>query len=324
MNSKTFSILFCFIISICRGYRVFRPTSLRGFRALNSFSDGSFSTNRHNQKAVALALLLISQGFNPRQGIAVDLKEEVYDYERVLLEEEKQPRVIMQKVNKNLQPNKRIKQSFSDKEIEVARDRIVTLKAYLDEIERDVFRKSWDRLQSYLYIFSEQEDAFAYLIEGLFPSDNELDRSARAALSFEAKAIYLALDDLRQAGRNQQIKPAQKAYAQLMLSYDRFLKAGDLYAAYDPITSTEVFFKNFPKETLRYLTKIKYDVWDNVLLITGPDMGKTGKIIDIYGNNVIVKFDYNGLPFQEVKVVRMDSIGIPMDDKENSSENSKS
>ena len=51
---------------------------------------------------------------------------------------------------------------------------------------------------------------------------------------------------------------------------------------------------------------------DKVLLTAGPDMGKTGKIIDINGKNVIVKFDFNGLPFQEVKTVKMDYLAKPL------------
>lgn len=71
---------------------------------------------------------------------------------------------------------------------------------------RDLFRKSWDRLQNYLYVFSEQEDAFALLIDGLFPGDNDLDAAARNALSFEAKGMFLALDDIREAGREKLLK----------------------------------------------------------------------------------------------------------------------
>ena len=74
----------------------------------------------------------------------------------------------------------------------------------------------------------------------------------------------------------------------------------------DPITSTEVFFKNYPKESLRYDAKSKLEVMDFVLLTAGPDMGKTGTIIDIEGKNAIVKFDFNGLPHQEVKLVKID------------------
>eukprot|EP01041_Mallomonas_annulata_P003732 gene3732-7415_t len=270
---------------------------------------------------LVLATLCLSFGIAGPAQASIDLKQEITEYEKIIIEGEKEPKLIMQTVNRYLQPMKRIKVKITDKDIEGARDRVLTLKAYLDEIERDVFRKNWDRFQSYLYVFSEQEDAFALLIQGLFPSNDPLDEAARQALSFEAKGIFLALDDLREAGREQQIRPAQRAYAQLLLSYDRFLKAGDLYPAYDPITSTEIFFRNFPKETLRYNPSRKLEVMDEVLLITGPDMGKTGKIIDIIGKNGIIKLDPNGLPFQEVKIVRLESLAKTIDDVPNTTEN---
>jgi hypothetical protein len=41
-------------------------------------------------------------------------------------------------------------------------------------------------------------------------------------------------------------------------------------------------------------------VRDHILLIEGPDMGKTGIILDISGRWTIVKLDKNGLDYQEV------------------------
>jgi hypothetical protein len=48
---------------------------------------------------------------------------------------------------------------------------------------------------------------------------------------------------------------AERAYANIALAYDRFLKAGDLYIAYDPITSTEPFYQNIPVESLKFEVK---------------------------------------------------------------------
>lgn len=130
--------------------------------------------------------------------LAIDLREEVISYEESTIQGEKEPDVIMQKVNRKLQPNKPFRRIIPDNDLTNSRERILTLKAYLDEIERDVFSMKWDKLQSYLYTFSEQENAFASLIDGLFPSDNDLDKVARIALSFEAKGIFVALEDLRE------------------------------------------------------------------------------------------------------------------------------
>lgn len=74
------------------------------------------------------------------------------------------------------------------KEIDLAIEKVLTLQAYLDEAERDLFERNWDNLQVYLYTFAEQEDSFALLIDCLFPSNDELDTSTRQALSY---VIYI-------------------------------------------------------------------------------------------------------------------------------------
>merc|ERR1711963_827985 len=60
--------------------------------------------------------------------------------------------------------------------------------------------------------------------------------------------MFIELDNLREAAKYKRTNLAQKSYANIALSYDRFLKAGDLYTAYDPITSTEPFFANIEKK----------------------------------------------------------------------------
>ena len=108
-------------------------------------------------------------------------------------------------------------------QIDLAREKVLTLKAYLDEAERDLILENWDRLAVYLYTFTEQEYSFAALIDGLFPSDDSLDSSARTALSFEAQSMFETLETLKDAARNKQIDASSKVYARLLLSYDRFL-----------------------------------------------------------------------------------------------------
>ena len=60
---------------------------------------------------------------------------------------------------------------------------------------------------------------------------------------------------------------AERAYANIALAYDRFLKAGDLYSAYDPITSTEPFYANIPGRAITY------------------DSGATPQVKDMVGHN---------------------------------------
>jgi len=111
-----------------------------------------------------------------------------------------------------------------DREIGESREVVLTLKAYLDELERDLFKKNWANLQAYINTFADQEGAFATLIINLFPANDPLDKSAREALTFEAQAIYAALEDLREAALDAKFTAAQRAYSRLLLAYDRFLK----------------------------------------------------------------------------------------------------
>ena len=53
----------------------------------------------------------------------------------------------------------------------------------------------------YLATFADQENTFVTLINGLFPNDDALDKSARKAMMFEAQSLFIALEDLRKAAR---------------------------------------------------------------------------------------------------------------------------
>ena len=122
-----------------------------------------------------------------------------------------------------------------------------------------------------------------------------------------AQQTFLWLDQLRDYAKDKNFVGTEKAYAELLLCYDRFLKAGDLYPTYDPITSTEIFFDKISRSQLRYNTVESPKLWDQVLLIDGPDMGKTGVVLDIDGDWTITKLDKNGNDYQEVILRTMNS-----------------
>lgn len=198
-------------------------------------------------------------------------------------------------------------------------ERILTLKAYLDEAERDLFRQNWSKLVAYLNIFTDQENAFVNLINGLFPVSFDddgtgLNKVSRDELTLEAQTMFLAIDDLREAAKNHQFGLARSTYSKLLLAYDRFLKAGHLYPSYDLITSTEVFFAKTPRNTLRFDETSQLDVLDKVILTIGPDLGKTGTIIDIdeSKNRAVVKFDKNEYFYQEAKEIDLSMLAKPL------------
>lgn len=211
-------------------------------------------------------------------------------------------------VRRSLNPLSKKDGQISSKDIDLAAEKVLTLKAYLDEAERDLFEKHWDNVKVYLFTFSEQEDSFAILIDNLFPNDDELDKTAREAMSFEAKSMYLAVDDLMDAAKDERFETAHNAYAKLLLSYDRFLKAGNLYPTYDVITSTEIFYADIPKDELKFDSTSKVEVQDKAVLTSGPDMGKTCTVIYIDGDKAVVKLDKDGKAYQEVKYVNYKSL----------------
>lgn len=249
------------------------------------------------------------------------LEKELQDYEEDLemaaLMRRKDPETLMSNLAKDLNKASKLASGKDGKDVVLdnAKERVLTLQAYLDEAERDLNTRNWDNLEIYLYTFADQEDAFACLIEGLFPNKDPLDASAREAMSFEAQSMFIALDDLREAARVKSPEKARSAYSKLLLSYDRFLKAGDLYPTYDPITSTAIFFANTPQSTLRFDASAKVQVLDSVLLTEGPDMGKTGTVINIDGSNAVVKLDKDGKAYQEVKYVRLNILSKTLEEE---------
>jgi hypothetical protein len=254
---------------------------------------------------------------------AADLQSELETYveetETYNLKVKREPKNLMIELQKTLTAKiPKNDPENMEKRIADARERVLTLSAYLDEVQRDLFNKNWKNLQVYIYTFAEQENAFSTLIDNLFPNNDPLDSATRENLSFEAQSMFLALDDLREAAKDAKFSTAQRAYSRLILSYDRFLKAGDLYPTYDAITSTEIFFSNIPKDALKYSTD-KVKVLDTIVLTSGPDMGKSATVILLDGPNAVIKLDKDGKAYHEVKYVKLEIIAKALDDsiKEN-------
>lgn len=284
---------------------------------IHEFQSQISNTSKQLPTAIMAALLITFQG--PLQINAAGLQTELETYaeetESYNLKVKREPKNLMTNLKKSLTANLPTSTPKNlEKELADARERVLTLKAYLDEVERDLFEKNWENLQVYIYTFADQENAFAILIDNLFPNNDLLDKAAREALSFEAQSMFLALDDLREAAKDAKFKTAQRAYSRLILSYDRFLKAGDLYPTYDAITSTEIFFMNTPKDTLRYSSD-KVQVLDTVVLTSGPDMGKQATVIMIDGPNAVIKLDKDGKAYQEVKYVKLEIIAKALEEK---------
>ena len=154
------------------------------------------------------ALIIASGIFLLQDGKLVanaDVRQDIYANQEISTIKGIEPR-LGAKIEGNSKSNQPLRRIIEMNELIESRERVLTLKAYLDELERDLFRQDWDRFQDYIYAFSEQDDAFALLMEGLFPSDSDIDKAARDALIFEAKEMFVALDDLREASIEHRFK----------------------------------------------------------------------------------------------------------------------
>ncbi len=220
------------------------------------------------------------------------------------LSRESKEKITLPRTKRNSLINK--DKILDDADLENARLKVLTLKPYLDEVERNLFEKKFDKMLEYLYVIQEQDQAFAILIENLFPTMDPPDIAARESLRFEGKSIFYYTDLLREAARNSDFLQARSAYGRLIYAYDKFLKAGTLYPTYDPISSYDIFYRSVPPDSLKFDRESKINILDRVVMMKGPDMGKTGVLINLEEGNTakaIVKFDYDGKAYQEVKMI---------------------
>mmetsp|Transcript_7091 Transcript_7091/g.9493 ORF Transcript_7091/g.9493 Transcript_7091/m.9493 type:complete len:335 (-) Transcript_7091:592-1596(-) len=197
--------------------------------------------------------------------------------------------------------------SVSPNQLKDATERIKALQPYLDEIERYIFAEQYKYLGGFLGVFAEQENAFVQLIDGLFPSDSPADESARSAMQYEAQRIFLALDDLRDAARDGQDRKVKSSYIALAKAYDRFLKAGSMTLFYDPVVSTEPLYDSLEVgDRIIFDQRTKPKVQDQVILVRGPDKGRTGVLLstDSDSKSGVVKLDY----IKEVREVPLEYV----------------
>ena len=118
---------------------------------------------------------------------------------------------------------------------------------------------------------------------------------------------YSCLERFKLAASRQALDEAYTAYAEMALHFDRYLRVGGLYSYYDDTISNEPFFKGVADSALVFADPQKDPplVRDLVVLVSGPDKGKTGIVLAQYrdgSNKTVVKLDrYKGM--REIKVV---------------------
>lgn len=196
--------------------------------------------------------------------------------------------------------NSGVKTRFGDKLRRVAK--------ILDELQQDIFNEDWDIVGSYPATFRALVPVFTRYTDAAFPGDDPSDKNSRVALRYEVGRFFGGVERLRRATDNKDVKEAEGAFASLSVAYDRYLKAGDLYTAYDPVTSTEKYYKGVSNSDLVFVppSRDPPKIRDNIMLIFGPDKGRTGQMIGQEVTSVtkaIIKLDNTLGGIREIKVV---------------------
>lgn len=171
--------------------------------------------------------------------------------------------------------------------------------ADLADLQQDVYDEDWQNLAIYSNLFQAYLPVFTRYTDSAFPSTNAVDESLRFSLRYEVGAFYRHLRELEKAVEEKNLPGAEEASALMSLSYDRYLKAGDLYEGYDEDGGTT------PKEIVS-LDQIEFEppalepplVRDEVVILVGPDKGKTGRVlwvarVDGKAKFAIVRLSYN-------------------------------
>lgn len=181
----------------------------------------------------------------------------------------------------------------------------------LDVTQDDIYTEFWQSLNADVMIFKAYENLMKLFMEGIYPKPTPQQEQVVSALRFELRRFSQSLADFDVCVHNKNIRGTEKSFAEMSVAYDRYLKAAALYEGYDPMTSTEVLYKDVTDSQLVYTPSAvqKPAVRDEVLVIRGPDKGKMGRVIWLYGQlTATVKLEPNPLlggsevrSFREVK-----------------------
>lgn len=174
--------------------------------------------------------------------------------------------------------------------------KIRSIALVMDELQRDLMQERWDLVETYPAKLRSYVPVFTTYTDSAFPTDEPTDKALRVGLRYEVGRFFASLERLRQATSRRSLDDAYLAYSEMALHYDRYLHTGDLYTYDDPLISTEPLYQGFKDTELVYADPKKdpAEVRDLIVLVKGPDKGKTGIVIGIYrdgSNSCVVKLD---------------------------------
>lgn len=185
--------------------------------------------------------------------------------------------------------------------------KIRSVSKVMDELQRDLMQERWDLVEGYPTQLRSYVPVFTAYTDSAFPTDIPTDKGLRVALRYEVGRFFASLERFRQATSRKSLDEAYVAYSDMSLHFDRYLRIGGLYTFYDDKVSLESYYGGVPDASLVYADPKKDPalVRDLVVLIKGPEKGRTGIVIGIYGDGsgtCAVKLDrYRGI--REIRVV---------------------
>jgi hypothetical protein len=166
-------------------------------------------------------------------------------------------------------------------------------------------QERWDLVESFPAQLRSYVPVFTTYTDTAFPSEAPTDQGLRVALRYEVGRFFASLERFKQASSRQALEEAYLAYAEMSLHLDRYLHVGGLYSYYDNLISTEPYYKS--DDSLVFSNPVRDPplVRDLVILVSGPDKGKTGIVLGQYkdgSQRTVVKLDrVKGM--REIKVV---------------------
>lgn len=167
-------------------------------------------------------------------------------------------------------------------------------------------QERWDLVEGYPAQLRSYVPVFTTYTDSAFPSDAPTDTGLRVALRYEVGRFFASLERFKQAASRQALNEAYIAYSEMSLHLDRYMRVGGLYTYYDDTISNEPFFKGIADETLVFSDPKKDPPLerDLVIMIKGPDKGKTGIVIGLYSDGsdkTVVKLDR----YKEMREIRL-------------------
>ena len=185
-------------------------------------------------------------------------------------------------------------------------NKIRAVSKVMDELQRDLMQERWDLVEEYPNQLRSYVPVFTAYTDSAFPTDIPTDKGLRVALRYEVGRFFASLERFRQATNRKAIDEAYIAYSDMSLHFDRYLRVGGLYTFYDDKVSLEPYYTG-NENSLVYADPRKDPalVRDLIVLIKGPEKGKTGIVIGLYmdgSDACAVKLDRNK-GIREIRVV---------------------